>query len=457
MTTAPTATASNSTDFLRPLQAAKPDERTPWLLGFFCLLIPILPSYSVPAGPLKSNGSPVRIIAVLLFCLVVLGFLLVRRGASTQTISPGVVIVLIYFSLQLAVYGVGVSHPNIAVINANMTRALINLLATAGILIFILTRVRTARQRNILLGCLAVGLTFACVVGLFQAFTNIDLRFLFQPPGFVVNNAELLPIDERLGAKRVVGTTSHPIEFSVLTAATVPLTIHFARYASRRDVRWLAALVSVLSLAAMPAAVSRTGLIALAAALLVYMWSFKVRTLLIGAVAGSLAFGAYVMSFPVITNALWNTIINSADDPSVLSRTADYARVSQTFRDHPVFGLGLGAALPTEYGFLDNEWLKKIAEGGIFGVASMILLTGAGIVGISASLRAATNARERDQAYMLGSMFAAILSSSIAFDLFSFQQATNILFVVLALLWCTFTIPFPKSGTTLGKSYRAVG
>jgi hypothetical protein len=87
----------------------------------------------------------------------------------------------------------------------------------------------------------------------------------------------------------------------------------------------------------------------------------------------------------------------------------------------------------------------------------MILLTGAGIVGISASLRGATNARERDQAYMLGSMFAAVLSSSIAFDLFSFQMATRILFVVFALLWCTFTITLPESSTTLRQSYRAVG
>lgn len=441
-TTAQPAATPTSIDFLRHGEAS-PREQTPWLLAFFCLLIPLLPSYSVLAGPLKSNGSPARIISVLIFGLVVLGFLLVRRAASERTISPGVVIVLLYFSMLLIVYGVGVSRANGPVIDANMTRALINLLANTGVMIYIITRIRTTRECNILLGCLAVGLAFNSTVGLLQSFTDIDLRFFFQPPGFVINT-EHLEIDERFGAKRVVGTASHAIEFSVLAAVTVPLTIHFARFATRREVRWLAAAACALALAAMPAAVSRTGVVALAAALLVYMWSIKVRTLLVGVVLGGLAFGAYIAFFPHITNALWNTITSSEDDPSVLSRTADYAQVSQTFREHPWFGLGLGGSPPTEYGFLDNEWLQQIVQGGVLGGAAMLLLTGAGVVGISASLRCATDRRERDQAYMLGAMFVAIMSSSIAFDLFSFQQATKILFIVFALLWCKFTIPWPQ-------------
>src|SRR5262249_50964415 len=47
-------------------KAAKTPERTPWLLAFLCILIPALPSFVVLAGPLKSNGSPARMIAVLL-------------------------------------------------------------------------------------------------------------------------------------------------------------------------------------------------------------------------------------------------------------------------------------------------------------------------------------------------------------------------------------------------------
>ena len=116
--------------------------------------------------------------------------------------------------------------------------------------------------------------------------------------------------------------------------------------------------------------------------------------------------------------------------------------MSRTFRDHPVFGLGLGGAPPDVYGLLDNEWLRAIVQGGIVGVAAMIVLAGGGIFGLAAALRAATTRPEREQAYALGSMFVAILACSYAFDLFFYQQATLIFFIVFGLLWCNFTVSF---------------
>ena len=67
-----------------PSRQPNPAERTPWLLGFLCLLIPVLPTYVVLPGPLKSNGSPARMIAVMFFGLVVLGFVMVRRTAHAR-------------------------------------------------------------------------------------------------------------------------------------------------------------------------------------------------------------------------------------------------------------------------------------------------------------------------------------------------------------------------------------
>jgi hypothetical protein len=441
MTTGPLAatSTSTSTDFPRPLDLAEPRERTPWLLGFFCLLIPILPTFSVPPGPLKSNGSPAKLIGVLFFGLALLGFVLVRRTASTRTVRAGVVIILLYFLLQLAVYGVGLTRTGSALVEASMTRALISLVAQVGIVLYVVTRVRTKQQCNIVLGCLATGLTFACLVGLLQSLTNIDLQFFFQPPGFVINS-EIGELAERWGARRVVGTSDHSIEFSVLAVVTVPLTIYFARNAAKREVRWAALLACGLALVSMPAAVSRTGVIALIAALFVFMWNFKLRQLAVGVVAACYAFGAYILAFPGTANALWNTVVNSEDDPSVLTRTADYAVVSQTFRAHPVFGTGLGASIPAEYGVLDNQWLQAIVQGGVVGVTAMVVLAGGGIFGIAAALRGATTPHEREQAYMLGSMFVAILASSFTFDLFAFQQATFILFIIFGLLWSKFTV-----------------
>jgi O-antigen ligase len=302
------------------------------------------------------------------------------------------------------------------------------------------------RQRSFVLGCLAAGLTFACLVGLLQSVTSIDLRLLFQPPGFVLNTEDLA-LAERIGVNRAMGTSQHAIEFSVLATVTLLLTIYLARHAATRNVRFLSAAACMLAILAMPTAISRTGVISLVAALVILMFALNVREIAIGVTVLSLVVGGYFVAFPQILKALWNTIVGSEQDPSVLGRTVDYAVVSHTFHDHPVFGLGLGASTPTVYGYLDNQWLQAIVQGGIVGLVAMILLAGGGIFGIAAALRGAATPRERDEAYTLGAMFVAILVSSFTFDLFAFQQAAFIFFIIFGLLWSNFTVPLPRSWT----------
>jgi O-antigen ligase len=441
-------TAGHEDSIASSVTPAGPRERTPWLLAFLCILIPALPSSVVVAGPLKSNGSPARMIAVMFFGLTVLGFILIRRTAPTRTLRPGIAFILLFFLLELAVYGVGLTHWDFPVIEASKTRGLILVIAFTGLTLYVMTRIETTRQRTVLLGCLAIGLTFACLVGLLQK-TGIDLRFLFQPPGFVVG-VDYLAFYERYGARRVWGTSIHPLEFSVLAAATVPLTIHFARYAANRQVRWLAMLACGVALSALPASVSRSGFVALAMALLVYMWSFKVRDLAVGLLAATAAVVGYISAFPASANAFWQTIINSEQDTSVTGRTQDYAAVGDAFRAHPVFGLGLGNVLPkgASDGFLDNEWLQATVQGGIVGVTAMIALAAGGIFGISAALRTASMPRERDQAYMIGSIFVAILSSSFTMDLFFCHQVSFILLISIGLLWSNFKVSLPDEANT---------
>ena len=89
-----------------------------------------------------------------------------------------------------------------------------------------------------------------------------------------------------------------------------------------------------------------------------------------------------------------------------------------------------------------------IVQGGSFGLLAMIVVTAGGIFGMSAALRGATNARERDQAWALSAMFAGVVVSSFTFDLFGFQQATSLFFILFGLLWSSFKVPIqePASG-----------
>jgi O-antigen ligase len=443
----------------------QPGVRTLWLLGFLCFLIPVLPTYVVLPGPLKSNGSPARMIAVILFGLVILGFVMVRRTAHAPRVNPGAIILVLYFLLLLSTYGVGSLHfdpsPAWLASTASMTRTLISLIADVGVGLYILARVRTAQQRRFVLGCLAAGLTFACLVGLLQAVTSIDLRLLFQPPGFVLNTEDLA-LAERIGVNRAMGTSQHAIEFSVLATVTLLLTIYFARHAATRNVRFMSAAACMLAILAMPTAIARTGVISLVAALLILMFALSVRQIAIGVIVGSFVVGGYLVAFPHIVKALWDTIIYSKQDQSVLGRTVDYAVVSRTFHDHPVFGLGLGASPPSVYGFLDNQWLQAIVQGGTVGVTTMILLAAGGIFGVAAALRGAATPHEREETYTLGAIFVAILVSSFTFDLFGFQQTALLLFIIFGLLWSNFNVSLPGAratpkGSPTGTTGRSEG
>jgi O-antigen ligase len=446
-----------------PVEGTQPRERTPWLLAFLCLLIGFLPSYSVPPGPLKSNGSPAALIAITLFCLCLIGFAVIRRTSSTQTVRPGVVLILLYFLLNLAVLGVGLSHLGSALVETNKSRAIIGMMITVGVALYTMTRIETARQHTIVLGCLAISLSFACLVAVLQNAMRIDLHLLLQPPGFVLNTTDQGRgaggdiTSERFGSLRAFGTAIHSIELSVMAAAAVPLTIHFARYATNRTVRWIAWLACGVALLAIPASVSRSGLLALFAALLVYIWAFKVRQIVTALVAFAVFVGVEIVAFPTNTHALWQTIVTAGEDPSIADRTADYAKVSQTFHSSPVFGIGPGGSLPSVYGFLDNQWLQAIVQGGSVGLAAMLVLTCGGIFGISAALRRATTPRERDQVYTVGAMLVAILASSFTFDLFSFRQATLTFFVLFGLLWSKFTVSLPESKTARSAVGRGAG
>ena len=55
----------------------------------------------------------------------------------------------------------------------------------------------------------------------------------------------------------------------------------------------------------------------------------------------------------------------------------------------------------------------------------------------------------------MGAMFTGILASSYTFDLFAFQQASLLFFILFGLLWSNFTISLPESGLMRAVTDRA--
>ena len=428
----------------------QPKDRPPVLLMVLCIVLGAIPANVVLPGPLKGNGSPVKMIALTMAGLALLGWLLSKRTARRATLNPGAVILAAYFLVELFLYGVGVSRLGTPLMEANRGRIPLVEVAYAGAALYTVTRVTTAKSRTILLGCLAIGLTINSAIGVLSIVAGINLRFFLQPPGFMLldavtaTGASLEPdLAVRFGALRALGTSGHAIEFSVLSAIAIPLTLHFARFAEKRVIRILASLAAITAAGGVVVGVSRSGLVALAAALLLYVWTLNVRQFMQGLLAFALAVGAAAVLLPNSAQALVKTVTNSSEDSSVLVRVAAYAKVSEIFHQYPLFGLGPGSTSNAETGHFDNQWLQVIASGGIVGLLNMIFLCLGAILGIAAALRSATNVRQRDQAFTMGAMMLGMLASTSTYDMFGFVQVTYVFFILIALLWSTFRVTVP--------------
>lgn len=415
-------------------------EKTPWLAAACALIVPLIPTPAVLPGPLRGHGSPARMLGYLCLALVVVGFVLARRNSAARSRNPGTMIIVAYFFLLLLTYGTGLLDPKNAVIEASKTRTMLVMCAHVGVALYVMKSVRTSRQRSIVVGCLVAGLSYACVVALLQAFSGVDLRELLVPPGFT-QSLEDIDFSSREGSRRVFGTSQHAIELSVLAVVGVVLSLHLARYAIKPLHRQLSATACALAIVAIPIAISRSGVVALAAALLVYMFAWNLRALANAVLVGLIVLGIYRLVLPNYVQALWYSIIYAQRDTSISTRTEDYAVVGQHLRENPWFGLGLGGYPPTEYRYLDNEWLQAIVQGGLVGVVALMLLFGSIAVAMTAALRRVASVADRNLVYALSAALVGIASSSFTFDLRSFQQITLVFFLLYGLLWSFASVP----------------
>lgn len=431
------------------------EDRPPILLIVLALILPTMPLEYVPPGPLGGHGSPARAIGYIFFALCLMGFFLVRRSGGRPSINPAVFFLLAYFFLMIAVWGVGLVRAGSGVYSTAeylllKQRAVLFLIAPVGVALYAMLRLRSARSRRLVMGALAVGLTWNCIVGLLQNFAKVDLHAFLALPGFIDNLeakglGNTAAFSERFGAIRAFGTSGIAIEFSVLAAVTVPLVLHFARFGRTRRVRVAAAVAVVLALLSVPAGVSRSGVIALGVAMALYMWALTAKQFVLGLLGLASAVFFQTLIAPDNLEALLLSITGASDDLSIQSRINAVAQTAEIFRRSPIWGLGLGGVTRTEFGFFDNQWMQQLAQGGMVGVAAMGFLAAGAVFGCAAALRVARNPEQRDLAFACGAMLLGVLSSSYTFDLFAFQQAATLFFLLIGVVWSGFRIPLDPS------------
>jgi O-antigen ligase len=410
----------------------------PTLLAYVVVLVAI-PSELI-VRPLGAAGTPAQIIGVAMFGWWAISRLVGRGGASPS--NPVKWLLLLFAVSILASYVAGMSRPiTFAEEVSSADRALLSLAAWCGVALVLADGIATRSHLETLLRVAAAGITGIAVLGMLQFFLNIDIAHIIAVPGLSANH-QFGQLAARSAYRRVTGTTAHPIEFGVVLSASLPLLIHFARFAPTKAGRrrwWIAATAVAVAL---PLSVARSGILGALIAVIYLFHTWPPRLKLRMAVAGGI--GAFAMSFavPGLLGTIKSLFVNASSDPSTQGRTADYAPVERYTAQHPLFGRGFGTFIPSIYRTLDNQILGSLVETGIVGLVCLIVLfVGTGSVAGSVRRRSSSE-RTRDLAQSLKAGIAVIGFNFATFDALGFPMCAGLLFVFIgctASLWATET------------------
>jgi len=345
--------------------------------------------------------------------------------------GAGAALLAAFGAVSVLSYGVAQARPLSQIELDGSLRALLFTLSAVGASLYLLWAVRSRRALDLVAGVMVGAAAVCAVVGMYQFYQPLDVAALLRPPGFVLNRE--IQTGDRSTFVRVLGTSAHPIEFGVLLGALVPLAWHFATHAVTQRARRASTFASIAMLFAIPMAVSRSGLLTVAVAGVVYstVWTWRQRAnALVLAVLGILAFRAIV---PGLLGTLRSLFLNAQDDPSITGRTNDYQLVYGLISDDLLAGRGLGTFRPGAYIYLDNQWLLTMLEGGVVGFVSLLALFVGGATLARGAAHRATDTSTRSLAQALTASLLALGVSGLTFDLLSFQQVALLTFLLVGL------------------------
>lgn len=433
-------------DFAR-LCPTRPKDDFPWLLSSFCLLLLVIPSYyRSPLLPFNLS-TPARLVGAALLLSVFLEFLFPRhRIPGAVRVNVGILHLTVYLAVLFIIWGLGfriVGTPSQELSKATSISG--SLLAT-GVGISAVIQLGSGRKRAIVLGSLLVGLAYSSLVGVAQHIAQVNLEGLLKPPGFEAGLDAYQGLPERGGLVRAFGSVGSYLVLGALSAAAVPLAIHFTRYSSNRARRLSAGFAALVLLASIPMTLSRSALISLAVSLAFYFALSRIRLIFWVATTVSAVGLVMVLTYPQTIQVLSDTISNSAQDYSILARVRQIEAMRAIIVEHPVSGLGLGAITLSDYGPIDNYLFFALAEGGIVWAIGFATLVIGAVIAIALAIRFSATPVDRDRILAVGAMLAGLLAVSPNFATLSYDPIFFIFFLLIGILWAA----CPKFSRTEG-------
>lgn len=383
--------------------------------------------------PLTTLGRPGTMVGLLLFVWWVLTRVhpnLVTRGQQPMRWA-----LAIYFATLAASYIAGQAR-GLDPLEANSAdRTVLLAFAAGGIMLAACDGVLTRERIDTVLRWLCYGTAVMALFALTQFALRKDFTTYLKFPPLLQFQRDLVGFDERGGGGlvRVAGTAGHYIEFSVLMVVGLVVAIHYARFAATRRDRQIFTGIAMVVAGVIPISLSRTGILALGAAILLLILVWPLRTTFNVLVVGMFLTAIIQVGKPGLLGALRSLLFAGESDPSVQGRLEDYDYVAPFIKERPWFGRGVGTWLPELYQLLDNQWLGTMVTTGIVGVTGLALLFLTGIFVAARVRRFAKTDSDRDLAAVLAVAIGVMGVTAFTFDALYFSTYLFTMHLLLGL------------------------
>jgi hypothetical protein len=307
---------------------------------------------------------------------------------------------------------------------------LVDAMGIVGVALTVCDGVRSRDRLDFLLKGVVIGCTIVAFIGAVQFLTKFDPTKFIAFPGLQQNTVEIPGVGLRNNLLRAAGTTAHPIEFGVLCAAMLPLSLHYGLCSRGRSARawWLCSNVIA---AGLMFAVSRAAAVTLAGVGIVLLvgWSRQRRAV---ALLVSVAFlGVMKVMVPGLLGTFYGLFSRASSDPSISYRTHRYQLLGEEVTKHLWLGRGRSTWYWPKFFAFDNQYLMTLVDSGVIG---LVIFAGLLLTGIYAALRARSLTADPDQRNLGLTLAAGLVGSMIAestFDLLTFKTFTGLMFLLL--------------------------
>jgi hypothetical protein len=406
------------------------------LLKIEVWLLVLIPNHLV-VGALGGIGQPSLVLGVGLF-LVWAVCVLAPGLRVARTCVPVRVVLGVFWIATLLSFAVMNFHavPSDQLLNSE--RFLITMVGFTGVA---LTAAEGLRDRDEVLELLRTAVAAVAVmalIGILQFRAGFDATKYLERIPFLTPRGDLTLLKSRGGFARPSSTALHPIEFGVILGCTLAFAVHLSIYDKIRP-RWKRWVPLGLIGLAIPVSISRSALL-VTAVVLVFFFAGAPRAMrLKGGAVACAAILFIFMAVPGMIGTMKGYFLAGNKDTSIQSRTSSYAYTAPFIHHSPLLGRGPGTFLPSDFKYLDNQYLLTLVEMGLVGLAAAAtLFVTSACLGRGSRHRSSTEADRNLGQMFAGAGFAAFVSAA-TYDALSFPTFTVLVALYTGLagaVWC---------------------